>query len=411
MSGFVLISPSPEFAERMHSAVDGALPGALYTVATAELPEQPEQVFARLGGAQPDALVLGPGVPLDGALRLATVFDVRYPAVAVLLAAEADADLMLQAMRAGIRDVVSPEVEAEQLRVVLQRSVQATEGRRRAGAAGPEGTGPDAATGVVDGPRGRVIGVFSPKGGVGKTTLATNIAVGLAKAAPMGVVIVDLDLQFGDVASGLDLDPEHTVTDAVSAAAARDALVLKAFLTLHPAGLYALCAPKSPVEADAITPEKVGHLLRQLAAQFDYVIVDTAPGLGECTLAALEHCTDGVWVTGMDVPGVRGLRSSLDVLGHLGLLPEVRHLVLNMADAKSGLSVRDVEATIGVPVDVSVPRSKLVAFSTNRGIPVLQASRKDRATAALGQVVERISPTAKPKAAARRRAHRRVVVA
>lgn len=409
MSGFVLISPSPEFAERMHSAVDGALPGSLHTVATAELPEQPEQVFARLGGAQPAALVLGPGVPLDGALRLATVFDVRYPAVAVLLAAEADAELMLQAMRAGIRDVVSPDVGSEQLRVVLQRSVQATEGRRRAGTAGSGGA--DGTTGPADGPRGRVIGVFSPKGGVGKTTLATNIAVGLAKAAPMGVAILDLDLQFGDVASGLDLDPEHTVTDAVSPAAARDALVLKAFLTLHPAGLYALCAPKSPVEADAITPEKVGHLLRQLAAQFDYVIVDTAPGLGECTLAALEHCTDGVWVTGMDVPGVRGLRSSLDVLGHLGLLPEARHLVLNMADAKSGLSVRDVEVTVGVPVDVSVPRSKLVAYSTNRGIPVLQGTRKDGATAALGKVVERISPSAKAKPASRRRAHRRVVVA
>ncbi|MDQ0258740.1 pilus assembly protein CpaE [Sinomonas atrocyanea] len=407
MSGFVLISPSPEFAERMRAAVDGALPGSVHAVATAELPEQPEQVFARLGGAQPDALVLGPGVPLDGALRLATVFDVRYPAVAVLLAADADAELMLQAMRAGIRDVVSPEVGPEQLRVVLQRSVQATEGRRRA----VSPAGPDGAPDPGDGPRGRVIGVFSPKGGVGKTTLATNIAVGLAKAAPMGVAIVDLDLQFGDVASGLDLDPEHTVTDAVSPAAARDALVLKAFLTLHPAGLYALCAPKSPVEADAITPEKVGHLLRQLAAQFDYVIVDTAPGLGECTLSALEHCTDGVWVTGMDVPGVRGLRSSLDVLGHLGLLPEVRHLVLNMADAKSGLTVRDVEATVGVPVDVSVPRSKLVAYSTNRGIPVLQATRKDGATAALGKVVERISPSAKAKPAARRRAHRRVVVA
>lgn len=409
MSGFVLISPSPQFAERMRAAVDGALTGGLHIVATAELPDQPEQLFARLGGAQPDALVLGPGVPLDGALRLATVFDVRFPAIAVLLAAEGDAELMLQAMRSGIRDVVSPEAEPEQLRVVLQRSVQATEGRRRA-ESGVEG-GRDGGAAGTDGPRGRVIGVFSPKGGVGKTTLATNLAVGLAKATPMGVVIVDLDLQFGDVASGLDLDPEHTVTDAVSAAAARDALVLKAFLTLHPAGLYALCAPKSPVEADAITPEKVGHLLRQLSAQFDYVVVDTAPGLGECTLAALEHCTDGVWVTGMDVPGVRGLRSSLDVLGKLGLLPEVRHLVLNMADTKSGLSVRDVEATVGVPVDVSIPRSRLVAYSTNRGVPVLQAARKDRATAALGQVVDRISPSAKAKAAARRQAHRRVVVA
>lgn len=397
MSRFVLISPSPEFAERMRAAVDGALPGGLHTVATAELPEQPEQIFALLGGAHPAVVVLGPGVPHDGALRLATVFDVRFPDVAVLLAAEADAELMLQAMRAGVRDIVSPGVEADQLRVILQRSVQATEGRRRE----TEHTEAGAR-------RGRVIGVFSPKGGVGKTTLATNIAVGLGKSAPMNVVIVDLDLQFGDVASGLDLDPEHTVTDAVSRAAAQDSMVLKAFLTLHPAGIYALCAPRDPVEADSISPEQVGRVIQQLADQFDYVVVDTAPGLGECTLAALEECSDGVWVTGMDVPGVRGLRSSLEVLGRLGLLPETRHLVINMADTKAGLSVRDVEATIGVPVDVSVPRSRLVSYSTNRGVPVLQAARRDKATSALGEVVDRLTPEG--SARLRRRLHRRVVV-
>jgi pilus assembly protein CpaE len=297
-----------------------------------------------------------------------------------------------------VRDVVSPGVEPEQLRIVLQRSVQATEGRRR-----------EAEPTTAESHRGRVIGVFSPKGGVGKTTLATNIAVGLGKTAPMKVVIVDLDLQFGDVASGLDLSPEHTVTDAVSRAAAQDALVLKAFLTLHPAGIYALCAPRDPVEADMITPEQVSRLIRQLAEQFDYVVVDTAPGLGECTLSALEECTDGVWVTGMDVPGVRGLRSSLDVLGRLGLLPETRHLVLNMADPKSGLSVRDVEATVGVPVDVSVPRSRLVSYSTNRGVPVLQAPRRgDKAANALGDVVDRFTPDG--AARTRRRVHRRVVV-
>ncbi|MDQ4501867.1 AAA family ATPase [Sinomonas sp. ASV322] len=396
MSRFVLISPSVDFAERMRAAVDGVLPGGVATVPTAELPEQPEQLFALLGGVRPAVVVLGPGVSLDGALRLATVFDVRFPDIAVLLCAEADADLMLQAMRAGVRDVVSQTVEPEQLRVVIQRSVQSTEGRRRDGEAS-----------ASESRRGRVVGVFSPKGGVGKTTLATNIAVGLGKIAPLSVVIVDLDLQFGDVASGLDLDPEHTVTDAVSPAAVQDSLVLKAFLTLHPASIYALCAPKDPVEADSITAEQIGRLIRQLSAQFDYVVVDTAPGLGECTLAALEECTDGVWVTGMDVPGVRGLRSSLDVLGRLGLLPETRHLVLNMADAKSGLSVRDVEATIGVPVDVSVPRSRLISYSTNRGIPVLQATRRDRATSALGEVVERLSPDGSVRA---RRLHRRVVV-
>ena len=402
MSLFVLVSPEADFAQRMGAAVDGGLPGTLRVLPGAGLPDQPEELFTVLG-AVPDVLVLGPGVALEAALRFATVMDIRFPGVTMLLAAQADAELALTAMRSGIRDVVSPGIDADQLRVVLQRGAQAAESRGRSAAPAPGQEGHAAH-------RGRVIGVFSPKGGVGKTTLATNIAVGLGRTAPLRVCVVDLDLQFGDVASGLDLAPEHTLTDAVTPAAARDSLVLKAFLTLHPGGFYALCAPRNPAEADAVTPEQVSRLIGQLAEQFDYVVLDTAPGLGEITLAGLEACTDAVWVTGMDVPGVRGLRSSLEVLAHLGLVPESRHLVLNMTDPKVGLSVKDIEVTLGVPVDVSVPRSRTVAYSTNRGIPVLQSPRRgDKATAALGQVVERLSPSDSSRAA--RRAHRRVVVA
>jgi pilus assembly protein CpaE len=125
-------------------------------------------------------------------------------------------------------------------------------------------------------------------------------------------------------------------------------------------------------------------------------------------LTSLEHCTDAVWVTGMDVPSVRGLRSGLDVLRQLNILPASRHVVLNMADAKSGLSVQDVEATVGAPVDVSIPRSKAVAYSTNRGIPVLQASRRDPAIKGFQRLVERFNPAWRLKA--QRQQHRRVVV-
>jgi pilus assembly protein CpaE len=261
--------------------------------------------------------------------------------------------------------------------------------------------------GPVENQKGAVIGVFSPKGGVGKTTIATNLAVGLGQLAPMSVVLVDLDLQFGDVASGLYLNPERTVTDAVSPAAAQDTLVLKAFLTVHPASIYALCAPVSPVEADFITPEQVTRLLEQLAEEFQYVVVDTAPGLPEIGLAAMEACTDVVWVSAMDVPSVRGLRSGMDILRQLEILPEGRHVVLNMADSKCGLSVQDIEATIGAPVDVSVPRSRAVALSTNRGVPVLLDAKKDPATKGLSQLVNRLGPAA---AKQQRSTHRRVVV-
>ncbi|GAP60559.1 septum site-determining protein MinD [Arthrobacter sp. Hiyo1] len=397
MSRFVLITPNTDFDQRLRQAVAGGLPGSVQTFFTSILPADPAELFGALNQEQLEVLILGPDVPVEDALRLATVFDVQLPELSVILVSELDPAFVLQAMRSGIRDIMSPDADLAQIRVMLERACQSFASRQRTGDAKQSGS-----------PKGLVIGVFSPKGGVGKTTIATNIAVGLGKIAPMSVVIVDLDLQFGDVASGLYLNPEHTVTDAVTPSASQDSLVLKAFLTVHPASIYALCAPKDPVEADEISPEQVGRLLEQLAQEFQYVVVDTAPGLPEIGLAALEQCSDAVWVTGMDVPSVRGLRSGLDILRRLNLLPETRHVVLNMADSKSGLSVQDVESTVGAPVDVSIPRSKAVAFSTNRGIPVLQDSVKDPAVKGLKQLVERFNPTWRAKA--QRKLHRRVVV-
>lgn len=400
MSRFVLVTPDVGFDSRLRQAVAGGLQGGVQTFFTSTLPADPHELFAQLDQEFPQVLILGPEVAVEDALRLSTVLAVGFPELSVVLVNEPDPSFILHAMRAGIRDILSPASDPAQIRVLLERACQSFVSRHRA--QDPKQPGSPST------PKGLVIGVFSPKGGVGKTTIATNIAIGLGKIAPMSVVIVDLDLQFGDVASGLYLDPEHTVTDAVSPAAAQDSLVLKAFLTVHPGSIYALCAPPNPVEADEIAPEQISRLLEQLAEEFQYVVVDTAPGLPEIGLAAMERCTDVVWVSGMDIPSVRGLRSGLDVLRQLDILPETRHVVLNMADAKAGLTVQDVESTIGAPVDISIPRSRAVAFSTNRGIPVLQEPVKDPATKGLRQLVDRFNPTW--RAQAQRKLHRRVVV-
>lgn len=398
MSRFVLITPNAEFDAQLRLAVAGGLPGNVRTFLTSALPDDPQQLIVPPDLELPEVVVLGPGLAVDEALRFATVLDVQWPETSVVLAAEPDPNLILQAMRSGIRELLNPASDPAEIRVLLERACHYHASRRQS----------PAPSSVTESGKGKVIGVFSPKGGVGKTTIATNLAVGLGRIAPMRVVIVDLDLQFGDVASALYLNPEHTVTDAVTPAASRDNLVLKAFLTVHPASIYALCAPDNPVDADNITPEQVGRLLSQLADEFDYVVVDTAPGLPEVGLAALERCTDAVWVSGMDVPGARGLRSGLGILKQLNLLPEHRHTVLNMADPKVGLTVEDLESTIGAPVDISIPRSRAVALSTNRGIPLLQDSRKDPAAKCLNGLVQRFHPDWGSTPV--KKVHRRVVI-
>ena len=399
MSRFILISPSADYDRRVRAAI-APLRGSLQFYQAAYLPEAPEDILRQQTGEPPEVLILGPGLPLDEALKFAAVLDLQYPEISIVLTAEDDGETALNAMRSGIRDILSPAADSDAVRALVERASLAAAGRRR-GLAPTASEGPNAEG-------GRIVAVMSPKGGVGKTTIASNLAIGLGQIAPMSVVIVDLDLQFGDVASGLMLEPEFTITDAVVGAASQDSMVLKTYLSVHPGSIYALCAPRNPIDMDRITGEHVSHLLGQLRSEFQYVVVDTAPGLGEHVLATLEQATDAVWVCGMDIPSIRGLRTGFQILSELDLLPDNRHVVLNMADRKTGLTVQDVEATIGAPVDIVLPRSRTVPFSTNKGVPLLQDGSRDGVAKGLRQLVERFKPNweARPH----KKLHRRVVV-
>ena len=399
MSRFILISPSADYERKVRASI-APLHGSLQFYQAAYLPDAPEDILRQQTGEPPEVLILGPGLPLDEALKFAAILDLQYPEISIVLTAEDDGETALDAMRSGIRDIVSPSADSETVRALVERASLSAAGRRR-GLSPTAGEGPNS-----DG--GRIIAVMSPKGGVGKTTIASNLAIGLGQIAPMSVVIVDLDLQFGDVASGLMIEPEFTISDAVVGAASQDAMVLKTYLSLHSGSIYALCAPRNPIDMDRITGEHISHLLSQLRSEFQYVVVDTAPGLGEHVLATLEQATDAVWVCGMDIPSIRGLRTGFQILSELDLLPENRHIVLNMADRKTGLTLQDVEATIGAPVDVVLPRSRAVPFSTNKGVPLLQDGSRDGAAKGLRQLVERFKPNweARPH----KKLHRRAVV-
>lgn len=397
MSRYVLITSDQDFEKRVRQAASG-LHGTFHAITADYLPPGPDDLLQVLSGDPVEVILLGPGLPMDDSIRLASLFDLQYPEISVVLVTESEDEIALPAMRAGIRDLLHPGSNADTIRKLLERASLAAAGRRRGLGNSVEGQ-----------PRsGRIIAVMSPKGGVGKTTITTNLAVGLGKEAPMGVVVVDLDLQFGDVASGLMLDPERTLADAVVGAAVQDSVVLKSYLTLHPSGIYALCAPFRPADADQITGEQVGRLLSQLANEFQYVVVDSAPGLGEHVLATLDQATDAVWVCGMDIPSIRGLRTGFSILAELDLVPPNRHVVLNFADRRSGLTLQDVEATIGCPVDVVLPRSRAVPFSTNKGVPLLQEGTRDPVTKGLRQLSERFSATWESRP--HKKLHRRAVV-
>src|SRR3954452_12569861 len=380
MSRVVLAGAGEELVLRVKQAADGDVT----VLPPGRLPSDPARLFEQLVyGELADVVLVGPHAPRPEVLTLASRLDVQSPGISVVLMAEPSPEMWQAAMRAGIRDLLPPAAGVDEIRAAVERAGHAAASRRRVLRPVSE----------TERYAGRVITIASPKGGVGKTTVATNLAVGLIASAPQSTVLVDLDVQFGDVASALGLVPEYSLPDAVHGPASEDTMVLKTFLTQHPSGLYAVCGAESPAAGDTISGDDVGRLLAALAREFRYVVVDTAPGLSEQTLAALDRATDVGMLSSMDVPGVRGLRKELDVLRELTLIPAGRHVVMNFADAKGGLTVRDVETTIGTGVDVVLPRSAAVPPSTNQGVPLLQSGRRDPMAKELKRLVSRFAAT------------------
>jgi pilus assembly protein CpaE len=295
------------------------------------------------------------------------------------------------AMQSGIRRIVN----SAELENVLKQTVvdSAAEARKRW-----ESVVANTLVAQKTDTRGSMITVISPKGGVGKTTVSTNIAVGLARKVPNQVILLDLDVQFGDVSSALGLTPTHTLLDIVKGPAKSDLLVLKSFITEHESGLRVIPAPFAPEEASQITAEEVTKLLSTLIQEFEYVIVDTSPGFTELTLAAIEMSNETVVVSELDVPSLRGVRKALDVLIALNLEGNRRKIVVNNMGRIGGLRISDARKLLSEPISAEIPSSTRVMYSTNEGVPLLSKLKRDRATRELQNLVDSLSRNLRPGA-------------
>ncbi|MFD1719933.1 AAA family ATPase [Amnibacterium endophyticum] len=251
---------------------------------------------------------------------------------------------------------------------------------------------------------GRLLAVLSPKGGVGKTTLAASVAAALAADHPGGVVLVDADLQFGDVAAVLDMEPERTLPDLVAGPIGHDDLILKTLLEQHASGPFVVCGARSPEEGDRVSPEQLGALLSGLRRGFRWVVVDTTPALGEHTLAVLDRASDALAVSSLSVPGLRALRTELAVLTRIGFRPRTLTCVLNQVGPAAGLTEADAARILERRIDAVVPHSRAVAVATNRGVPVVVERPRDRASRAIARLVKHLDGAATRRTAGGSRA-------
>jgi pilus assembly protein CpaE len=309
-----------------------------------------------------DVAVLAPSVDLEVAFELAEAMRVTRPTLGIILVRRRfDTALLADAMRSGIREVVADRDVAALVIATRRANDVARKIREHEG---------DDSSGDGHG-YGKMLTIFSAKGGCGKTTVATNLAAALAANGRRQVCIVDLDLAFGDVAIALQLFPAHTIADAVPLAGTLDEKGVSALLTHHSAGLSTLVAPVEPGTAESVPSNLVSELLHVLRSMFDFVIVDTPPAFTDHVLAALDVSDLVLLLATLDIPALKNLKLTLETLDLLNFPRERWRVVLNRADSKVGLSLSEVEKTLHVPISVQVPSSRAVPASINRGVPIV----------------------------------------
>ncbi|WP_183098607.1 AAA family ATPase [Nocardioides pelophilus] len=331
-------------------------------------------------------VALGPSLPLELALSFAEDLRIAKPTVSVVLLRDTfDTEALTRAMHAGVRDVVSVDDE-KGLTKAVERAHQLYLALR----------GPGGAKQL-----GRIVTVFSPKGGVGKTTSSVNLALALSDKGARKVCLVDLDLAFGDVAITMQLFPTHSIEQAVGSEDTIDLAMIEGLLTRHEESLNVLAAPAHPDVRERVTPLLISRILRALRDGFDYIVVDTSPSFDDATLTALDETDECVIIATLDVPTLKNVKVALETMDMLNIARGHRHLLLNRADDEVGISVDKVESILGMPVAAQVRSAMDIAAATNSGTPIVAGQPSHPASRAFFELASTVTgePIAGPTAA------------
>jgi pilus assembly protein CpaE len=338
-------------------------------------------------GREVVAAIVGSGLGDGEALGFAGRLQQAAPEVAVVLLRKRESgELLRAALRLGVRDVVPASSDAEAVRTSTARAIELATSLRGRLAGGPA---------KLDAPGdlpGEVITVFSAKGGCGKTFLATNLAVALA-AGGTEVALVDLDLHFGDVAIVLQLFPTRTIQDAARERGL-DAAGLRTYLTPHPAGVWTLAGPTEPPVADTVSASAVVTILKLLRSSFAYVVVDTPAAFSDQVLAAFDESDAIALLATLDVPSIKNLKLTMQAMERLRYPRSRIRVVVNRADSRVGLRLPDVEKVLGASVDVTIPSSRSVPISVNKGSPVLLEEPRGNVAEAIRGLAAQFAPVA-----------------
>ena len=350
------------------------------------------EMEARIGMG-PIVAVLGPSCVSPADFALVEQWGRTHPEVGtILVTSELSTELLQTALRSGVRDVLSAPIDQMQFVDTVSRIGDTLQMAPKTG--GGEPATPEVADAIAagEGDPGRIISVFSTKGGSGKSVLAVNLAVTLAENTERPVVLIDGHLQFGDVSVMLKLAPHHTVVDAVSQLDRLDPSMVASLLSDHAdSKLKVLPAPMEPSSADQITGEQMVKLINIVRQYAGFVIVDLPAFFNETVLAIIENSDDVILVAGLDIPNIKNVKIGLSTLGLLNIPREKMHLVLNRADSKVKLDVGEVEKTLQITAAARIPSDVVVPISVNKGHPVVLSAPRSGVAREIQKLAERFT--------------------
>ncbi len=329
--------------------------------------DDPEQLFPEIVRLRPNAAILTLGAQPETGLKFVERLAAECPATAIICASrDASPDLILRSLRAGAREFLRLPLIDGEFKTVLERTAEFCAGQPEA----PK-------------KRGRVVAVFSSKGGCGTSFIATNLAASMSGPT----VLVDLNLQAGDLALFLGLDPKFSIADLIENRARVDDSLLKSYLTPYTANLSLLSAPREADSADDIEPEHIFEVIEILRERHEYVVIDPQHTFDAITLAALDQVDDILLVVTLDIPSIRSAQRALAIFDRLGYPRHKVRIVVNRWSKQIDIDLREVERYLGQSAMGFVQSDYRTAVnSINLGQPLVTSEPSSKISVEIKQI-------------------------
>jgi pilus assembly protein CpaE len=325
----------------------------------------------------PDIVLMDINMPdMDGIAATEKMATAAPLSSVIMMSVQGEADYLRRSMLAGAREFLVKPFSSDELNASI-RQVYARE-REKLSRMAPVVAAPGGGGGTAsDREPGQVIAVFSPKGGVGRTTVAVNLAVAAATELNQKVVLVDASFQFGDVGVLLNLNPKgKSIADLLPELETGEPESLDTFVVTHSAGIRVLLAPPTPETAELITPSAVRKIIEKLRYEADVVIIDCAAFFNDTTLAILDMADTILTMLSLEITSIKNMRLFLEVADQLGYEKGKVRLVLNRGDSALGIRLADVEQSIGRKVnDTITSDGRSVVYALNRGVPFFLSNK------------------------------------